>query len=85
MRPNVGAEPTAEAGADRPRRDDDSDGPERPVGACWSGSARVMGWASRVSLNESWLARVQDAADGLSQSRVVKVLWLTLSRAYPFD
>ena len=39
--PNVGAEPTVEAGADWPRRDDDNDGPERPGGACRSGSARA--------------------------------------------
>jgi hypothetical protein len=39
--PNVGAEPTEEAGADWPRRDDDNDGPERPGGACRSGSARA--------------------------------------------
>lgn len=37
------AEPPAEAGADWPRRDDDHLGPERPGGACRSGSARARG------------------------------------------
>jgi hypothetical protein len=40
---NVRAEPTVQAGAAWPWKDDDHDCPERPGEACRSGSARLRG------------------------------------------